>query len=160
MGQRFCQQADVERAVGGAAQLVQLLDKNADNVADEDLVDAVIDAASSEVASYIQVTVDLDTLAAPYPLALVLKTADIAAFHAWRYGSAGQAIPDPIVQGHDAAVQWAKDVGLKRATVGAQKKQTLDQPVGVRDHDEAASAQTDRRGQSGISVAAFKLGFR
>jgi phage gp36-like protein len=148
---RFCQQADVERALGGASQLVQLLDKDADNVADAELVDAVIDAASSEVASYIQVTIDLDTLAAPYPLALVLKTADIAAFHAWRYGSYGQAIPDQVVQGHDAAVRWAQDVGTKKATLGSVKRQTLEQPTGVRDFDELGS---------GISIAGFKKGFR
>lgn len=148
---RFCQQADVERALGGAAQLVQLLDKNADNVADEDLVNAVIDAASSEVASYIQVTVDLDALAAPYPLALVLKTADIAAFHAWRYGSYGQGIPEHVVQGHDAAVRWAQDVGTKKATLGSQKRHTLEQPTGVRDHDELGTK---------VSIQGLKRGFR
>jgi hypothetical protein len=160
MGQRFCQQADVERALGGPAQLLQLLAKTDPNVADPDLVDAVLDAASSEMGSYIQVAVDLGALNPPYPLALVLKTAELAAFHAWRYGAYGVAIPDAIMQGRDAAVRWAQDVGNKRATVGAVRKQNLDQPVGVRDQDPIASAQTDRPGTTKVSVASLKLGFR
>ncbi len=148
---RFCQQADLERALGGAAQLVQLLDKDGDNVADADMVAQVIDAAMSEISSYIQVVVDLTTLVAPYPFALVSKTADVAAFYAWRYGAYGQAIPENVVQGYDKAVSWSQDVAAKKATLGAVRKQVLDQPVGVRDFDPLGSK---------VSIAAFKKGFR
>jgi phage gp36-like protein len=148
---RFCQQADLERALGGAPILVQLLDKDLDNVADADMVAQVIDAAMSELSSYIQVVVDLTTLVAPYPFALVSKTADVAAFYAWRYGAYGQAIPENVVQGYDKAISWAQDVAAKKATLGAVRKQALDQPVGVRDFDELGSK---------VSIAGFKKGFR
>ncbi len=151
MAQRFCQQADLERALGGAAQLRQLLDKDDANVASDDFVNQAIDAATSEISSYIQVVVDLSVLDAPYPFALVSKTADIAAFYAWRYGAYGQAIPENIVQGHEKAVSWAQDVASKKATLGSVRKQTLDQPVGVRDHDIRGA---------GVSIAGFKKGFR
>jgi phage gp36-like protein len=130
---------------------VQLLDKDLDNVADADMVAQVIDAAMSELSSYIQVVVDLTTLVAPYPFALVSKTADVAAFYAWRYGAYGQAIPENVVQGYDKAISWAQDVAAKKATLGAVRKQALDQPVGVRDFDELGSK---------VSIAGFKKGFR
>lgn len=147
----FCTQADLELAVGGASILVQLLDKNKDNIADASMVFQVLDAASNEMASYIQVTVDLATLSSPYPLSLVTKTADLAAFYAWRYGADGQSIPDNVLQGREAAVRWGQDVATKRAALGVVPKAGLDQVVGLRDFDE---------GGHGISVAGFKRGFR
>ena len=47
----FFTQADLERAAGGAAVIVELLDKDKDGVADSDHVEAVIEAGSSEIAS-------------------------------------------------------------------------------------------------------------
>lgn len=159
---RFCSQADVERALGGAAILVQLLDKDDDNVADADLVQQVIDNATNEMSSYIQVVVDLAALQPPIPFALVAKTADVAAFYAWRYGAYGQAIPENVVQGHEAAVRWAQDVATKKATLGAVRKQVLDQPIGVRQFDRPNDDGSDDGiclGHS-ISVRQFKRGFR
>ena len=151
MPPRFCQQSDVERAVGGAAQLVQLLDKDADNVADLDLVNQAIDAACNELASYIEPTVAAASLSAPFPLILVLKSADAAAFYAWRFGAYGQAIPDNVLQAHEKAISWAKDVGAKTATLVVSPKATLNQPVGVVDHDSDGTK---------LSVAGLKRGFR
>ena len=148
---RFFDQADLERAVGGAQQLKELLDKNHDDVPDEDLVLQAIDAASNEIASYIHPTIDLDSLARPYPLALVFKSADAGAFYAWRYGSYGQGIPDAVTSAYQEAIRWAKDVGAKRATLGSQPNATLYQPVGVVDHDPNGT---------GVSVKGFKRGFR
>jgi phage gp36-like protein len=148
---RFCQQADLERALGGAAILTQLLDKDGDNNADPDMVEQVIDAAMSELCSYIQVTVSLSTLVAPYPFALVAKTADVAAFYSWRYGAYGQPIPENIVTGYEKAISWAQDIATKKATLGAVRKNNLDQPTGVRDHDPHGRH---------VSVRGFRRGFR
>ena len=148
---RFFEQSDLERAVGGAAQLVQLLDKDKDDVADLDMVRQVQDAASNEIASYIQPIIDLDALEAPYPLALVFKAADAGAFYAWRYGSYGQGIPDHVIQAYDAAIRWAQDVGQRKATLGFSPKPTLDPPAKLIDHDPLGV---------GVTVAGFKRGFR
>jgi phage gp36-like protein len=158
---RFCTQADLERALGGAQQLSQLLSKSGQpGIPDPALVSQVLDMASAEIASYIQVTVNLSTLTEPYPPVLVFKTAEAATFYAWRYGAYGQAVPEGVVQAHDKAIAWAQDVANKRATLGAIDKPGLDQPVGVVDHDAQASRLTDRPSRTGISIAAFKLGFR
>src|SRR5262245_31988129 len=114
---QYCTQADLERALGGAAVLVQLLDKDQDGQADPDAVSDVLDAGSNEVASYIQVMVELSSLRPPYPRALVLKTADCCAFHAWSRGSERQAAPQNIQSVYDAAIRWAIDVGQRRATL-------------------------------------------
>ena len=149
---RYCQQSDLERAVGGAAILVQLLDKNADNQADCDLVNQAIDAGSNELASYIQRKVDIGSISAPYPLSLVLKSADAAAFYAWKFGAYGQPIAEHIVQGYEASIRWAKDVGDGSATLGVIQKPVLDPPAKTVDYDPDGSK---------VSITAFrKWGFR
>ncbi|MEO9194595.1 MAG: phage protein Gp36 family protein [Polyangia bacterium] len=148
---RFCQQSDVERVLGGASAFVQLLARDGANVADPGLVDQILDTASAEMASYLEPTVTVDLLEQPYPYALISKTADLAAFHAWRYGAYGQAIPDVVVQGQQAAIKWGQDVRTKNATLGAARRVALNQPTGVRDPDPLGR---------GISIQAFKRGFR
>lgn len=150
MTQRYCTQADLERALGGARELVQLLDKDGDNRADAELVTQVLDAGSAELASYF-INLDLRTIREPYPPALVTKTADACAFYAWRYGAYGQGIPDSIMQGYDKAIGWAKDVGNKQATLGVVAEPSLKESVGVVDPDE--------RGEK-VSILGFKGGFR
>lgn len=148
---RFCKKADLERAVGGAAVLIELLDKNKDGIADETLVVDCIDAGSNELASYIQSTVALESLTEPYPLVLIFKSADAAAFYAWVKGSDRQAVPDAVREGYDAAVRWAQDVGLRKATLAVTPKPTLDPPSGFVDPDPLGM---------GISITAFRKGFR
>jgi phage gp36-like protein len=157
---RFCTQADLERALGGAKQLVQLLAKQGANVPDPALVNQVLDAASSEVASYIQVAVDLGSLSEPFPPVLIFKTASCAAFYAWQYGAYGQAIPDPVVQVHEAAIRWARDVADRRATLGTVQKPGLDPLAATVDYDPIATQATSRDDVSKISVASMKFGFR
>lgn len=148
---RYCSQADLERALGGAGQLTQLLAKQDPNIADAGLVNQVLDAASGEVQSYF-INLDLRTVVEPYPPALVTKTADIAAFYAWRYGAYGQGIPESIMQGHDAAVRWAQDVGNKRAALGVpDATPNLSERLGSIDHDPDGHA---------VSIKGFKRGFR
>lgn len=148
---QFHTKADLEFAVGGAAILLQLLDKDQDQVADDPLVTACIEEGSNELASYIQAQVDLNALRPPYPGVLITKSADASAFHAWSRGSDGQAAPPNVVQRYEAAIAWAKDVGLRRATLGVVPKAALDPPVEM--------IVSDPLGQ-GISVEGFKRGFR
>lgn len=147
---QYCSQADLERAVGGAAQLRQLLDKDGDNVADLDLVNMCLNTASGEIASYL-INIDLDTVVEPFTSALVAKTADIAAYYAWRYGGYGNPIPELVKSDRDEAIAWAKDVGKKYATLGEREKPNLEDVVGVIDFDPLGQ---------GISVKGFKRGFR
>jgi hypothetical protein len=131
--------------------LVQLLDKNGDGIADADLVADVLDAGSNELASYMQVTVDLATLTPPYPRSLVLKAADACAFHAWSRGSEHQAAPENVQTLYDAAIRWATDVGGRKATLGVVPKPGLDPPAVLVDPDPNGT---------GISRAGFARGFR
>src|SRR5262249_9377244 len=114
---QFCTQADLERALGGAVQLVQLHDRGADGNADPASVTDILDYGSNELASYIQRLVDVATIATPYPRILVLKAADVCAYHAWARGSRNEAIPDTIREKYEAAIRWANDVGEGRATL-------------------------------------------
>jgi phage gp36-like protein len=147
----YCSQADSERALGGANVLVEILDKNEDGVADADHVIDVLDEGSNELASYLQVNIDLSTLIPPYPRVLVLKAADVCAFRAWSRGSEHQAAPQNIQALYDAAIRWAGDVGRRRATLGVVPKPGLDPPAKLVDPDPDGM---------GISRAGFARGFR
>ena len=118
MMQAFCSKADLELAVGGAAALVQLLDHDRDQVADQDLVDAAITAAMAEVTSTAQIVVLLRTLAPPYPVVLVRITARIAAYYAWLLGSKGQAMPDDVRQDYQEALRWLDRLAEGKRTLG------------------------------------------
>ena len=148
---RYCTQGDLERALGGAAVLVQLLDKDQDGLPDPDAVNDVLDAGTSEIASYIQRKISLDAIVQPYPLTLVFKTSDVCAFHAWARGSERQAAPPNVAASYDAAIRWAINVGDGIATIGEVVKATLDPPAKLIDHDPNAI---------GMSIAGFKRGFR
>jgi hypothetical protein len=148
---RFCEQPNLERALGGATVLVELLDKDEDGEADPDQVAEVLDEGSGELASYLQVNIDLSTLKPPYPSILILKAADVCAFYAWARGSEHQATPANIVVLRDAAIQWAIDAGKRRATLGVVPKPGLDPPAKMVDPDPTGM---------GISRKGFSRGFR
>jgi phage gp36-like protein len=148
---RFCEQANLERALGGADVLAELLDKNQDGAADADQVAEVLDEGSGELASYLQVNIDIATLRPPYPSILVLKAADVCAFWAWVRGSEGQAAPANIVSAREIAIQWAVDAGKRRAGLGVVPKPGLDPPAKMVDPDPMGM---------GISRKGFARGFR
>jgi phage gp36-like protein len=148
---KLCSKEDLDRALGGANQTIQLLDKDKDGEPDLALVDQVLEAASGEISSYL-INVDLDTITEPYSSALVAKTANIAAYYAWKYGAMGQGMPDLVKMDRDGAVAWAQDVGKKLATLGDRKNRpSLEETVGVVDHDELGEK---------VSVTGFMKGFR
>lgn len=144
-------QADLERALGAPAILRQLADPGRTNQVDAGVVKDIIDIASTEMCSYVQLAVDLATLQQPYPRVLVLKAADMGAYHAWLRGAQGQGVPAEIIQRYENAVRWAQDVGQRRATIGTTVKPTLDPP--------ASQVVADPDGTR-VSVEGFKRGFR
>lgn len=169
---QFCTQADVERAIGGAGLFLQLMDPSNSGSVDTQSVQDVLDAGSSEMASYIQLAVEISGLQSPYPRVLVLKTADMCAYHAFTRGSHGQGTPQNIVDKYEAAVRWAKDVGQRQATLGVVPKPSLDPPTELVDSQFGAipagfsngtndwEMQTQPKGGS-ISIAGFRRsGFR
>jgi len=158
----YCSQQDLERSLGGSQVLVELLDRTGAGIDATEVID-ILDLASAEIASYIQVELDLSGITSPYPRLLVLKTADIAAYHAWSRGISRQAVPPPLQDLYAAAIQWAKDVGDKKATLGVAPKPAIDKRVGVVDFDPLSTSANANAGQgvrAGMSVAAMKMGFR
>jgi len=84
----YCTATDLEYAVGGAANLIRLLDKNRDHVADADYVTSCLVRATSEIDSALQIRHQLP-LTVPYPEILVTHTAALAAYYAHQYGTDG-----------------------------------------------------------------------
>lgn len=131
----YTTQANVERAVGGAAILVQLLDKDGDGVADSSQVTDILARADAEVNSAIQVCVELSSLAAPYPNSLIFCATDLAVFYAFQAGTSGMGIPDAVRQRYEDALRWLNDVAERRRTIGTSTRATADQVVGQVDPD-------------------------
>lgn len=149
--QRYCQQVDLENAVGGPTVLVQLLDKNGDGVADPLLVNDALDAGCADIAAKIERIVALGGISEPYPTQLVKQSARACAFYAWGIGSDGQAIPAHVQALYDNAMRWAERVGDRQDGLGESPRPDLSPPSRIIDPDPCGR---------GVSVAGFKKGFR
>jgi hypothetical protein len=148
---RFCEQVDLENAVGGARTLVQLLDKDEDGIADANLVEDVLEAGNSDMASRIERAVVLASLARPYPSQLIKQSARACAFYAWGQGSENQAMPPMAQKLYDNAIAWANEVGDRKQSLGSVPRAALDPPAQMIDPDPNGE---------GISIAGFKRGLR
>lgn len=135
----YCTQTDLETAVGGSATLVQLLDRDGDGTADSAVVTSVLDRATAEANSAIQVSVDLSTITSPYPDSLIFATANIGAYYSWLLGSSGQAVPDHIRALYDDALRWLDQVARRERTLGVVPRETTDQLVTQIDRSPAGS---------------------
>jgi phage gp36-like protein len=132
----YASQTDLEYAVGGAATLVQLLDKDGDGLADAPFVARILDRATGEAKSAVQVTSDLAALENnPLPDALVYAVANIAAYYAYLEGTQGQGVPEAIRANYDDALRWLDQVARKERSLGAVPRTTTDQRVGLIDPD-------------------------
>jgi len=125
----YCTQTDLELAVGGAAALVEQLDKDGDGVADAAFVTAVLNRASAEVSSAVQLAVDLSTLSAPYPDTLVYVTADIASYYAWLEGGQGIAVPGHIRDKYQDALRWLDQVAKRERSLGVMPRSVSEKDV-------------------------------
>lgn len=124
----YCSSTDLEFAVGGAANLVQLLDKDRDGVADTAYVTACIAKADSEIDSALQVRHELP-LAAPYPAILVTHGAALAAYYAHQNGTDGQGVPERIAAAAKDARDWLDMLAAGTRTVGTTTAPTANQQV-------------------------------
>ena len=123
----YTSQVLVEYAVGGAAVLVQLLDKTGDGVIDAGLMTDVLARADAEVNSAIQVAVQLPL--ATTPDAVKYAATDIAAFIAFQYGTSSMGVPEQVRSRYEAALRWLDDVATRKRTVGTAVKPPTDQQV-------------------------------
>ena len=123
----YSSQSLLEYAVGGAAVLKELLDKDGDGTADSALVTDVLARADAEVNSAIQVAVQLPLVTTPD--AVKYAATDVAAFVAFQYGTAAQGVPDQIRSRYEAALRWLDDVATRKRTVGTASRPTTDQQV-------------------------------
>lgn len=126
-------QADVELRVGGAARLVQLLDKDGDGVADAALVSACLTQANSEVDAAIQLRHSLPL--ASTPAILTATEASLAAYYAYQFGSDGQGMPPAVRQMAEDARAFLTDVADGRRTLALAVKPATDLDVQQIDPD-------------------------
>jgi phage gp36-like protein len=132
----YCSQTDLEFAVGGAATLVQLLDKDGDGYADAGFVSRILSRATGEAKSAVQVACDLTSLEnGPLPDSLVYAVANIAAYYAFLEGTQGQGVPDSIRSNYEDALRWLDQVARRERSLGATPRATTDQSVGQVDPD-------------------------
>lgn len=129
--------ADLERALGGAAALVQLLDFDGDRVADAASVNEILAEVDAEANSYIGMAIDVsDPLVDTAPM-LLLKEKDCAVYLCWRRGTRWQECPDEVKQAYQDALAWYEKVGRRDAGLGNTTRPTSSQPV------QQATATTD-----------------
>ena len=88
--------AKLEAAIGGEVVLRDLLDKDGDGVADEALVAQAIFDAEAEAVTAVEVAYDLDDPRVQESWALEHYKLKLAVYHAYKIGSAGQAIPQNV----------------------------------------------------------------
>ncbi len=121
--------ADLERALGGAHALVELLDFDGDGVADAASVNEILVEVDAEANSYIGMAVDVsDPSVATAPL-LLMKEKDCGIYLCWRRGTRWQACPDEVKQAYQDALAWYEKVGARQAGLGNTTRPTSSQPV-------------------------------
>lgn len=120
-------QASLERAVGGADVLVQLLDKDGDGIADASLVQEILDRGDAEVNSALEgiVALPLTTV----PPGVTFAAVDVYAWLAWSYGARGQTMPPEVEARHANALRWLGDVHDRRRSLGATTRPTTGMQV-------------------------------
>lgn len=157
----FASQADLEVAVGGANYLLELADFNGTgNIADAGVQSVIagwlLDGAA-EVRSHAEVKHDPETLAnldAGSLRRLIDANAVLSARVAHEKGSGGREMPAALRDRADRVDRFLVDLAEGRQRLGrvsGGKAAAINQPVGIVDFDPC---------QTGVSVGAFKLGFR
>ena len=123
-------QADLERALGGADVLVQLLDFDGDGVADSSSVTEILAEVDAEANSYIQIRVDLSSAGLATAPLLLMREKACAAYLCYLRGTrAGQGMPPNIEQARRDAIEWYEKVGAGTATIGTVTKPASDLQV-------------------------------
>jgi phage gp36-like protein len=94
----YCAEADVQTAVGGAIKLAELSDQDnaLSGAVNHTVVQAAIDEATAELASYVGHRISVNTVAATVPPVLKLKAAAWAARILRRNAYNGQPLADDL----------------------------------------------------------------
>lgn len=154
----FASQSDLEIALGGASQLVQLADPDDTGAAVSATVTDYLESAAGQIRSVIEVKYEPEVVANLDADSMrILRDINkwISARTAWLEGGRGQAIPDYVNAQADKCETWLMEIrtGERRlGRVSGGKAPGLTQPVGVVDHDRLGT---------GVSITAFKTyGYR
>lgn len=134
----YFSQTELENALGGAAILVQLLDKDGDGVADVSLVAEVIANACGDIDSAIAVRAQLP-LPAPYPAAVVSNAIKLGIYWAHVKGTGGQGVPADVRDVYAQVELWMERIVegkrslgvVPRASSGRQAAQVEPSAAGV-----------------------------
>lgn len=165
----YAAQSDLERALGGAAVLVQLADPNKTGNVDSNTVTDLLNDGAAELRSAVEVKHDPEVIANLDTASrrLLAKTnAALSARIAYERGSKGLAMPDNVARAAERADKFCDQLasGERRlARVAGGKVAAVSQAAddGIVDHDPLTTAKIDTvTTPPSISIAQFKLGFR
>lgn len=157
MAVSYCDQAALEIALGGADVLVQLSDFNRDGTADATVVTDYLESGAAQVRASVEVKHDPEAIAALDADSLRRlrdANASLSAAIAWRKGGRGQGVPVNVLDQVTREERFLSDLrsGAERlGRISGGISAAINQPATVVDYDSDAS---------GISIAAFKRGFR
>tara|TARA_R110000787_G_scaffold168855_6_gene281576 strand:- start:6301 stop:6720 length:420 start_codon:yes stop_codon:yes gene_type:complete len=105
----YCTQADLE-ARFGAQEILELTDRNGDNVADAGVLEGAIADAGATIDTYISKRYDLPL--SDIPAALVKTACDLV-----RYALHKEDPPDRVAAAHKDAMAFLRDVAAGRAVL-------------------------------------------
>jgi hypothetical protein len=129
-------QAQLERAVGGADKLLQLIDKTRtdtlSSVACQDFIEEVLDEANGDVNGFVGLAVDLSDPALQTAPQLVRYELALAVELAWLKGTGAQATPEKVTAEAERArgqlqliADRKKGIGLATRPAAAQQVQQV-----------------------------------
>jgi hypothetical protein len=161
MSLAYCDQGDLEIAVGGAARLLQLADYGSTGDINNADVQATIagwlEDEAATVRSKAEIKHDPETLANMDEASLrKLKDANatLSARTAYEKGAGGLAMPTQLEARAARVDKYLDELATGRARLGRVSGGTaaaINQPAKIVDYDSS---------KTGISIDAFKLGFR
>lgn len=126
-------QEQLERAVGGAAQLLQLVDRNRigdlSHTTCQALIVEVLDEGHAEVNGYISLAVDLNDEALQTAPLLVRYELAVDVYLIWLKGSGGIAIPEHVQAEYDRVLGELQKIAERRKGLGLTVRPTAGQPV-------------------------------
>lgn len=116
-------QEDVYVRFGGQEYLTQALDPQRKGIFNQAMMNKAIADASEEVAAYCQVQVDLTTLGInDYPQLVTTLASNIAVYYCWKFGSQGRAVPIPVEETYNRALDTLAKISRREVAIGAPSK--------------------------------------
>ena len=153
----FCTQADLEIAMGGAANLLEVSDPTKTGQIQTTIVTDYLETGAAEVRSITEVRMDPETLAQMDTDAMRLfigANAALSARIAYEKGGLGQSMPEFVrenAERQERMLQQFRDGQRRIGRASGSKIPAINQNPGVVDYDKTGS---------GISITGFRKGFR